>query len=399
MQATRRQAWGTAYRFHRVFPGPQLTYQPSENSGCFNVDSKRTATSLAVRSSVAAKGPGGRSSVSGIVAVVYGATGFLGRYIVQQLAKSGTQVVVPYRGLEDSQRHLKLMGDLGQVVPVRFDVRNEESIMATMAKANVVINVMGKEYETRNYSFEDINVDAAARIARLAADHGGVMRYMHVSCLGASPHAPSKQHQTKAAGEAATLAAFPEATVLRPGPLVGTEDRLLNAWASMAKKLPAVPVIAGGGTLMQPVYVMDVANALLAALLDDGTSCSRTYELGGPQVLSILDLVHLTFETIRQHPRTYSIPMPLAKLLATPRELLLRRLPFPIPAPTMFTLDYIKSLEFDHVVGSNALGFKDLGLEPSSLKGTAIEHLFAYRSGGPTYGDTVGESSTGGGAF
>lgn len=357
----------------------------------------RHVSSLAVRSNVMAKGPGGRSSVSGIVATVFGATGFLGRYVVQQLARTGSQVIVPYRGGDDDPRHLKLMGDLGQVLPMKFNIRDDESVAAVMAKSNVVINLIGRDFETRNFSFEDINVTAARKIAKLATEHGGVARLIQVSCLGASRHAPSEQHRTKAAGEEAALEAFPQGTILRPGPLVGTEDRLLNSWAIQAKKFPSIPLIAGGKTLVQAVHVTDVASAVMAAVADDGRSCGKTYELGGPDVMSIRDLVHLTFETIRDPPRITDIPVPIAKLIALPRELLLRRVPFPIPSPTMFTLDYIRSLEFDHVVSDDALKFSDLGLVPQKLIGVPIEHLYAYRTGGPQYGQTVGERVSGAG--
>ncbi|KAF2554022.1 hypothetical protein F2Q68_00033393 [Brassica cretica] len=130
-------------------------------------DNRRYSSSLATKGvgHLARKGTGGRSSVSGIVATVFGATGFLGRYLVQQLAKMGSQVLVPFRGSEDNPRHLKLMGDLGQVVPMKFDPRDEDSIKAVMAKANVVINLIGREYETRNFSFQEVNHHMAEKLA------------------------------------------------------------------------------------------------------------------------------------------------------------------------------------------------------------------------------------------
>lgn len=361
---------------------------------------ERAASSVAIHSSVAAKGAGGRSSVSGIVATVFGATGFLGRYVVQQLARSGSQVVVPYRCVEDGYKHLKLCGDLGQVVPIPFSLRDEGSIAAAIGRSNVVINLIGRDYETRNFSFEDTNVTAPQQIARAARENGGVARLLHLSCLGASPSAPSQQHQTKALGEAAVFSEFPQATVLRCGPIAGTEDRLLNVWALYAKKFPAVPLIGGGQTLIQPVHVMDVAAAVQAVVTDDGSSCGLTYELGGPEVLPIRDLVHRVLDTIREPQRTFTIPFALAKTLATPREFLLNRVPTPVPSPTMFTMDYIRSLSFPHIVkpASAAVGtFQDLGITPRPLTGMAIEYLYAYRSGGPQYGETVGGKVTGAG--
>ncbi|CAI0385911.1 unnamed protein product [Linum tenue] len=237
------------------------------------------------------KGTGGRSSVSGLIAVVFGATGFLGRYVVQQLAKMGSQVLVPFRGGEDAHRHLKLMGDLGQVVPMHFNPRDEDSVKAVMAKANVVINLMGRDYETRNYSFEEVNHGMAEKFATIAKEHGGIMRFIQVSCLGASPSSPSRYLKAKAAAEQSVLREIPEATVLRPATMIGTEDRMLNTWAHFAKKYSFVPLFGDGSTKFQPVYVVDVAAAVVAALKDDGTSMGKIYELGGPEIFTMHELV------------------------------------------------------------------------------------------------------------
>ncbi|RVX19103.1 NADH dehydrogenase [ubiquinone] 1 alpha subcomplex subunit 9, mitochondrial [Vitis vinifera] len=178
----------------------------------YGADHPRLGSTLAPKGvgHLVRKGTGGRSSVSGIVAVVFGATGFLGRYVVQQLAKMGSQVLVPFRGSEDSHRHLKLMGDLGQIVPMKYNPRDENSIKAVMAKANVVLNLIGREYETRNYSFEEVNHHMAEQLAMISKEHGGIMRFIQVSCLGASPSSPSRMLMAKAAAEEAVLRELPE---------------------------------------------------------------------------------------------------------------------------------------------------------------------------------------------
>ncbi|KAL3645048.1 hypothetical protein CASFOL_010228 [Castilleja foliolosa] len=340
------------------------------------------------------KGTGGRSSVSGIVATVFGATGFLGRYLVQQLAKMGSQVLVPFRGCEDSTRHLKLMGDLGQIVPMSYNPRDENSIKAVMAKANVVINLIGREYETRNYSFEEVNHHMAEQLASIAKEHGGIMRYIQVSCLGASPSSPSKMLRTKAAAEEAVLRELPEATVMRPAVMVGTEDRILNPWAHFAKKYSFLPLIGDGSTKFQPVYVVDVASAVISALKDDGNSMGKIYELGGPDIYTMHELAELMYDTIREWPRYVKIPLPIAKAFATPRELLLNKVPFPLPTPTIFNLDQIKALSIDTLVSENALTFKDLEIAPRKIKGYPVEFLIQFRKGGPNYGSTVSEKVT-----
>ncbi|KAI3829793.1 hypothetical protein L1987_03921 [Smallanthus sonchifolius] len=337
------------------------------------------------------KGTGGRSSVSGIVATVFGATGFLGRYLVQQLAKMGSQVLVPFRGSEDSPRHLKLMGDLGQIVPMKYNPRDENSIKAVMAKANVVINLIGREYETRNYSFEEVNHHMAEQLAKISKEHGGIMRFIQLSCLGASKSSPSRMLQAKAAAEESILRELPEATILRPAVMVGTEDRILNPWAQFAKKYNFLPIIGGGSTKMQPVYVADVASAVVAALKDDGSSMGKLYELGGPDIYTIHQLAELMYEVIREWPHYVNVPFPIAKAISTPRDIFLNKVPFPLPSPSIFNLDMIKALSSDKLVSEDALTFNDLGIVPHKVKGYPIEYLIQYRKGGPNYGSTVSE--------
>ncbi|CAD5173026.1 NADH dehydrogenase [ubiquinone] 1 alpha subcomplex subunit 9, mitochondrial-like [Musa acuminata AAA Group] len=368
---------------------------PLSSSEC-GVDRPRYGSTVAVKGTghLIRKGTGGRSSVSGIVATVFGATGFLGRYVVSQLAKMGSQVLVPFRGSEDSHRHLKLMGDLGQIVPMKYNPRDENSIKAVMAKSNVVFNLIGREYETRNYSFEEVNHAMAEQLAVIAKEHGGIMRFVQVSCLGASSSSPSRMLRAKAAAEEAVLRQFPEATIMKPGIMIGTEDRILNRWAQFAKKWSFLPLIGDGSTKIQPVYVIDVAAAIMASLKDDGSSMGKVYELGGPEVYTLHQLAELMYDMIREWPRYVKIPFPIAKAIATPRELLLKKVPFPLPNPDIFNLDQINSFTVDTVVSDNALTFKDLGIVPHKLKGYPVEYLISYRKGGPSFGSTVSERVT-----
>ncbi|XP_073292321.1 NADH dehydrogenase [ubiquinone] 1 alpha subcomplex subunit 9, mitochondrial [Primulina huaijiensis] len=362
----------------------------------YGVENPRFASSLTTKGvgHLVRKGTGGRSSVSGIVATVFGATGFLGRYVVQQLAKMGSQVLVPFRGSEDSHRHLKLMGDLGQIVPMKYNPRDESSIKAVMAKANVVINLIGREYETRNYSFEEVNHHMAEQLAVIAKEHGGILRYIQVSCLGASPSSPSRMCRAKAAAEEAILRELPEATVMKPAVMIGTEDRILNPWAHFAKKYGFLPLMGDGSTKVQPVYVIDVASAIVAALKDDGASMGKVYELGGPEIFTTRQLAELMFDVIREYSRYVKIPFSIAKAMATPREVLLKKVPVPMPTPSIFNLDLIEAFSVDTVVSENALTFEDLGLTPCKLKGYPVEFLISYRKGGPQYGSTVSEKVT-----
>ncbi|XP_077252724.1 NADH dehydrogenase [ubiquinone] 1 alpha subcomplex subunit 9, mitochondrial-like [Tasmannia lanceolata] len=363
----------------------------------YGIDHPRHGSTLTTKGvgHLVRKGTGGRSSVSGIVATVFGATGFLGRYVVQQLAKIGSQVLVPFRGSEDSPRHLKLMGDLGQIVPMKYNPRDENSIKAVMAKANVVLNLIGREYETRNYSFEEVNHAMAEQLAMIAKEHGGIMRFIQVSCLGASSTSPSIMLRAKAAAEKAVLRELPEATIMKPAVMIGTEDRILNTWAHIAKKWSFLPLIGDGSTKIQPVYVVDVAAAIIAALKDDGTSMGKVYELGGPEIFTVHQLAELMYDTIREWPRYVKVPFPIAKAIASPREFFLRKVPFPLPTPDLFNLDQINALTVDTLMSDNALTFDDLGIVPHKLKGYPIEFLISYRKGGPSFGSTISEKVTG----
>ncbi|KAJ4956984.1 hypothetical protein NE237_013767 [Protea cynaroides] len=382
-------------RLGHQFLKPSLalsTLKPAYAISDYGSDHSRYGSTLATKGveHLIRKGTGGRSSVSGVIATVFGATGFLGRYVVQQLAKMGSQVLVPFRGSEDSHRHLKLMGDLGQVVPMKYNPRDENSIKAVMAKANVVLNLIGREHETRNYGFEEVHHSMAEQLALIAKEHGGIMRFIQVSCLGASPSSPSRMLRAKAAAEQSILKELPEATIVRPAVMIGTEDRLLNTWAAFAKNYGFLPLIGDGSTKIQPVYVADVAAAIMSALKDDA-SIGKVYELGGPQIFTVNELAELMYDMIREWPRYVKVPFPIAKAFASPREFLLNKVPFPLPSPSMFNLDKINALTVDTVVSENALTFDDLGIVPHKLKGYPIEFLISYRKGGPQFGSTVSE--------
>jgi NADH dehydrogenase (ubiquinone) 1 alpha subcomplex subunit 9 len=241
-----------------------------------------------------------------------------------------------------------------------------------------------------------VNVQAAERVARLAAE-AGAARLVHFSCLGAAADAPSALLRSKAAGEAAVRTAFPSATLVRPAPLFGTEDRLMRTWAAISKVLPFVPLIDGGHTRMAPTDVRDVAAAVKAILQDEATA-GQTYTLAGPQVFTVKELVELVFATIRENPRTLYVPSQLAQLAAKPREFLQTLLPFPVPVlpAAMYTSDNVKAMAGDFTAPEEALGFEALGIAPRKPQGLNIDYLRSFRAGGYDLGETVGreQSST-----
>ncbi|XVF32314.1 hypothetical protein REPUB_Repub17cG0071200 [Reevesia pubescens] len=216
----------------------------------------------------------------------------------------------------------------------------------------------------------------AEQLAVISKEHGGIMRFIQVSCLGSSLSSPSRFLRAKAAGEEAVMKELPEATVIRPAVMIGTEDRIINRWAQFAKKYGFLPLIGDGSTKIEPIYVVDVASAIVAALKDDGSSMGKA---------------ELMYETIREWPLYVKVPLPIAKAIAMPREVLLEKVPFPLPNPDIFNLDQIRAFATDTVVSENALTFMDLGVVPRKLKGYPVEYLIQYLKGGPQFGSTVSE--------
>ena len=334
------------------------------------------------------------TQVSGIVATVFGSTGFLGGYVVDALGKRGSQIVLPYRCPEESVMHLRLMGDLGQMVPLEFSLReDDESLRRLVRKSNVVINMLGRDYETRNFSFEDVHVTAARRIAEACKDEG-VSRLVHLSANGASVDSESSWLRSKALGEAAVTEAFPSATIVRPTRLYGAEDRFLRTIAVTIKKLPLIPVIDGGAATMQPVEARDVALAIMEMLKEETRAEGKVYELAGKKVYTLKELVKIVYDTIREPDSSVPVPLALMKLLGMPREALLKKIPLPILSPSLFTLDEMVRLSMDDVPSGTELGMADLGIEPRSLEGVNLDYLRLYRQGGYDFGITAHESTT-----
>jgi NADH dehydrogenase (ubiquinone) 1 alpha subcomplex subunit 9 len=326
---------------------------------------------------------------SGITCTVFGATGFLGRYVAHHVAKSGSRMILPTRCGENDRQHLKVMGDLGQIVQMDYNIRDEEAIRFAVERSNVVINLVGREWETRNFSFDDVHVTFPKKLAEICADVG-VRRLIHVSALGAQEDHPSAYFRTKAAGEAAVREAFPSATIVRPAKMVGVEDRFLNVFAEHSRKYPAVPLIDGGDSKQQPVFVDDVAVAVRQIVHDELTS-GRTYELAGEKVYSMDDLAKLVLRTTRSRRSTTYIPSFIMKALSCPHEYLLRRVPVPMPTPVGLTRSYIDAQERDYVKQPDSLGFSDLGIKPHALEGYVLDYLRSFRAGGYEVGEAPWE--------
>lgn len=361
-------------------------------------DGARAYSQLAVRNDALKAGSGGRSSVNGLTVTIFGCTGFLGRYVAQALGRRGSQLVLPYRCDDVDMQHLRPMGDLGMVAPLGSFDFSEESIRKAVARSNVVINLVGAAQETWNYSFQDVHVKLAHRIAKVVRESPQVERLLHVSALGAAQDAPSQRLRTKYDGEAAVRSEVPSATIFRPAVLMGTEDKFFNTYAQLVKRLPFVPLIDGGHTRMQPVWVRNVADGIVGSLYSEG-SVGQTYHLGGPEVLSVREMVEFVYSTMREPYHGVYMPAGVAKLFAKPFDWMGKR--SPVRGNFMFSQDYIDELSQDLVVPeSGVMTFADLNIQPDKVtEGLPVEYVRFYRVGGYDFGTTAGSENVGGGGF
>jgi uncharacterized protein YbjT (DUF2867 family) len=301
---------------------------------------------------------------------VIGASGFIGRYVVKHLAERGALIAAVVRDVE-AALFLQPMGDVGQIARFRANILDEARLTPVIAGADAVINLVGILHESGRQRFDLIHREGAARLATLARA-AGVRHFVHVSAIGADPNSPSAYARTKAEGEKMVRAAFPEAVILRPSVVFGPEDDFFNRFASLAMFLPALPLIGGGKTRFQPVYVGDVAKAVVAAL-DDPAAAGRTYELGGPRIYTFKALMELVLAATERKRLLLPVPWTLASLQAAVLEWL--------PTPPL-TRDQVKLLRRDNVVSPGALTLKDLGIEPTAVEVIVPSYLDRYARGG-----------------
>jgi uncharacterized protein YbjT (DUF2867 family) len=303
-------------------------------------------------------------------AAVLGGSGFIGRYIVARLTARGARVAVGCRNAE-AAKFLKPLGNVGQVETLNVDLGDSERLPAFLAGNQVLVNCVGILRERGRQTFELAHHTGPARLARLARE-AGVERLVHLSAMGADPRSSSAYARTKAAGERAVHDAFPTATILRPSVVFGAEDQFFNRFAAMAMRSPVLPLIGDGETRFQPVYVGDVADAALASI-DDPATAGRIYELGGPKIYTLRELLELLLGEIRRHRRLVGLPFGFAATMARFMALL--------PQPPL-TPDQVELLKSDNIVAPGALGLESLGLAPTAVEAVLPTYLDRFRRGG-----------------
>lgn len=304
------------------------------------------------------------------IATVFGGTGFIGRYVVQRLARRGWRVRVPCRD-PSKALFLKPFGVPGQIAPLFANIRDDASVAAAVAGAHVVVNLVGVLYERGRNTFEAIQHRGAGRVAAAAAA-AGARSLVQVSAIGADPESPAAYARAKAAGERDVQEAFPTATILRPSIVFGPEDAFFNRFAAMAQLSPFLPLIGGGQTRFQPVYVADVADAVMRAIdMPEAKGC--TYELGGPAVYTFAELMRLMLRETGRSRLLLPVPWGLARLQARVLGLL--------PKPPL-TTDQVTLLERDNVVSEGAKTLSDLGISATPAEAILPTYMVGYRAGG-----------------
>jgi uncharacterized protein YbjT (DUF2867 family) len=304
---------------------------------------------------------------------VFGGSGFLGRHVIRALCKQGYRIRVACRR-PDLAGHLQPLGRVGQIHAVQANLRYPGSVEAAARDADVVINLVGILFERSRQRFEAVQSFGAEAVALAASAFGA--RLVHVSALGADENSPALYARTKANGEKLVLAAMPGATILRPSILFGPEDDFFNRFAAMARLSPALPLIGGGHTRFQPVFVGDVATAVVAAV-EGRAKAGTTYELGGPEVRTFKELMQFVLTTIQRKRLLLPLPFWLAGIQAS----MLQFLPKPLLTP-----DQVELLRSDNVVSEEATRegrtLAALGVDATAMEVVVPSYLWRFRKTG-----------------
>jgi uncharacterized protein YbjT (DUF2867 family) len=304
---------------------------------------------------------------------VYGGSGFLGRHVVRALAKRHYRIRVAVRRPELAG-HLQPLGRVGQIHAVQTNLRHAGSVEAAARDADVLVNLVGILSETGRQRFDTVQRAGADLVAKAAAAHSA--RLVQVSAIGADENSTSHYARSKAEAERLVLEAAPSAVIMRPSIMFGPEDTFFNRFGAMARMLPALPLIGGGLTRFQPVFVGDVA-AAIADAVDGKAKPGTIYELGGPQVFTFKELMQFTLDTIHRRRLLISLPFPLAKFKA----MFLQFLP---NAP--LTPDQVEMLRTDNVVSEAASRegrtLQAFGITPESIAAIVPTYLWRFRKTG-----------------
>lgn len=307
---------------------------------------------------------------------IYGGSGFVGRYIARRMAKQGWRVRVAVRRPNEAI-FVRPYGVVGQVEPVLCNIRDDASVAAAMQGADAVVNCVGILNQSGKNSFDAIQDEGAERIARLAAAEG-VVRMVQISAIGADAKSDSDYARTKALGEDAVRKHMPDAVILRPSVIFGPEDGFFNRFAGMTRLGPLL-MIAGGDSRFQPVYVDDVAAAAEKAVI--GQAAPGVYELGGPEVKTLRELMEQMLEVIHRRRIVINLPFWIARIMAFGFDMM-QVVSFGLISNGVLTRDQLRNLARDNVVAENAKGFDALGIVPTMIGAVLPDYLWRFRPSG-----------------
>ena len=302
---------------------------------------------------------------------VFGGSGFVGAQVVRALARAGLRIRVAARYPGRAYK-LRMLGDVGQIEVVQANIRMPQSVNRALDGAEACINLVGVLSERGRQRFQSVHVMGAKTVAEAARAHG-VTRFVQMSALGAGQG--SKYAETKAAGEEAVRAVYPDAVIIRPSVIFGLDDGFFNRFGFLSSVLPALPLFGKGETRFQPVFVGDVA-AAVAKAVTASEAAGQTYELGGPATYSFRDLMEITCKETHRKPLLLPLPFPLARGLAQ-----ISQLAGAVMEPPL-TVDQVDQLMIDNVVSPGAKGLADLGIQPTALEPILPGYMYRYRKGG-----------------
>ncbi len=313
-------------------------------------------------------------SGSGLV-TVFGGSGFVGTQVVRSLARRGLRIRVAVRN-PNLAHDLKPLGDVGQVMPIYGDITDPATVKSAVAGADIVINLVGILYERPgSKAFERIHVDGARTVAE-AAREAGARHFVQMSAIGADADSGSAYARSKARGEAAVKDAFPGASIVRPSIVFGPGDGFFNRFAALSGLTPALPLIGGGQSRFQPVFVGDVAEAV-ARVATEGAWAGQTVELGGPAIVTFEEVLKMIAHETGRHRMLLPLPFPVARAIGS-----LAQLTTLVGLPPVLTRDQVVMMQTDNVVSDGATGLTDLGIEPTGMAAVVPDYLWRYRRGG-----------------
>lgn len=311
---------------------------------------------------------------------VFGGSGFVGVQVVRALARSGARIRVavrrPGRGYK-----LRMLGDVGQIEVVQANIRNEASVERALVGAEACVNLVSTLFNSGPQTYQALNVDGA-RIVATAAAKAGARRFVQVSAIGADANSASDYARTKAEGEAAVREAFPRAVVVRPSIVFGPEDDFFNRFASLATMSPVLPLVGGGETKFQPVFVGDVGDAIAQAAVDEDHA-GKTFEIAGPAVYSFRELMEIVMRETQRKRVLLPLPFPIAGLIGRIGDVqaAARGAIGLIPRP-MITSDQVELLKADNVADPALPGLTELGVQATALEPIVPTYLYRFRKGG-----------------